>query len=425
MKLHDELKAYLEQQLPGELELLKKLVAINSFTTNKPGVNEQGQVTAAEFEQLGFKAEFVASVRPDFGEHLVLTKKGRTSKTIGLISHLDTVYPAEEEQRNHFSWRPAGDRIYGPGTVDIKGGTVVLHMTLLGIMKFAPEIFEEMNWVVLLNSSEEVMSHDFGKLCLDRLGENCLGALVFEAGARNGDTYAFVTARKGRAVFRVTAEGRGAHAGSHHERGANAVVQLADAVQRIAALTDYSKQLTYNVGIISGGAGLNRVPHEAVAEGEMRTFDMNTYREGVRALMALNSLSSVKSADDEHPCRIKIEITQESPPWPKNEKTERLFQLWSAASRAMGLAAVREERGGISDGNFICHKVPTLDGLGPNGDNAHCSEQSPDGTKEQEYVEVSSMIPKAAMNALAVIELGKSGDRKSEARYRVSCGKAF
>jgi glutamate carboxypeptidase len=72
------------------------------------------------------------------------------------------------------------------------------------------------------------------------------------------------------------------------------------------------------------------------------------------------------------------------------------------------LTVLSEERGGLSDGNFICHALPTLDGMGPNGDNAHCSEQSDDGTKEQEFVDVASILPKATLNTLAILKLVKS-----------------
>jgi glutamate carboxypeptidase len=43
--------------------------------------------------------------------------------------------------------------------------------------------------------------------------------------------------------------------------------------------------------------------------------------------------------------------------------------------------------------------------LGPTGDNAHCSEQSPDGSKEQEYTLISSFVPKAMLNITAIIKL--------------------
>ena len=64
-----------------------------------------------------------------------------------------------------------------------------------------------------------------------------------------------------------------------------------------------------------------------------------------------------------------------------------------------------QERGGLSDGNQIWDAVPTLDGLGPWGDNDHCSERSPDGAKLPEFVERSSFIPKAVLNTVAIVNL--------------------
>lgn len=400
-----QLKAYLEQQLPENLDLLKCMVDINSFTANKEGVNKLGQYTAEAFRPLGFESDFVPSVRADFGDHLVMTRKGTGSKIIGLVSHLDTVFPAEEEIKNNFHWRRVGSKIYGPGTEDIKGGTTMIHLVLKALQHFAPAVYDEITWVVLLNSSEEVYSHDFGELCVKRLGAGTLGALVFESGVRNGNTYSLVTARKGRAVYKIDVDGRAAHAGSHHQRGANAIVQLAETIQKVSALTDYNKELTFNVATINGGTVINRVPHSASAEGELRTFQREIYNEGIKRLLALNGPGSVKSAEDGHGCQVSIKVTQESPPWPRNAGTDKLFSVFQEVGRELGLTIVREERGGISDGNFFCHAMPVLDGCGPNGDNGHCSEQSADGSKEQEYVDVDSIVPKAALNTLAILKL--------------------
>ncbi|MDB6025696.1 MAG: putative Acetylornithine deacetylase/Succinyl-diaminopimelate desuccinylase [Verrucomicrobiales bacterium] len=409
MNCDPQLADFLRSQLPASLDLLKKMVAINSFTTNRDGVNCLGKFTAESFRDLGFVADYTPSFRKDYGDHLVMTRPGRTTRTIALISHLDTVFPPEEEQRNNFVWREAGERIYGPGIMDIKGGTTMIHLILSALRKVAPEAFEEITWKVILNSSEEVYSKDFGDLCLARLGKETIAALVFESGGRSDKQFLVVTARKGRAVFRITAEGRGAHAGSHHERGINAIVQISDTIQRIAALTNYSKDLTVNIGNISGGTVINRVPHLATAELEMRAFSAEVYRDAVNAIMALNGKGNVKSVEDGQPCEIKIELLTESPPWPRNDATKRLYEVWRDTGRELGLTVLPEERGGLSDGNFICHALPTLDGMGPNGDNAHCSEQSADGTKEQEYVETASILPKATLNTLAILKLIRGG----------------
>ncbi len=402
-----QLTDFLKQQLPENLSLLKSMVDINSFTLNKEGVNRLGKLTAEAFTPFGFTADSVPSIRPDYGSHLVLTKRGTGPKVIGLISHLDTVFPPEEEIKNNFHWRQTGNKIYGPGTEDIKGGTTMIHLVLKAIQKFAPAVFEEVTWVILLNSSEEVMSHDFGRLCTSRLGPGTLAALVFESGIKKGNEFTLVTARKGRAVYQINVDGRAAHAGSYHERGANAVVQLSETIQKVAALTDYKNQLTFNVATITGGTVINRVPHFASAEGELRTFQRDVYDRGIKQLLALTGKGSVISADTGHACEVKIEVTQETPPWPRNAGTDQLFATFEEVGRDLGFTVVREERGGISDGNFICHAMPVLDGLGPNGDNGHCSEQSADGSKEQEYVDLSSIVPKAALNTLAILRIVK------------------
>src|SRR5258708_1040347 len=104
--------------------MLGKMVGINSFTSNREGVNRLARFTAESFAPIGFSAEFVPSMNSEFGEHLVLTRRGRSEKSIAMVSHLDTVFPPEEEERNNFHWLPEGDRIYGPGTQDIKGGKI-------------------------------------------------------------------------------------------------------------------------------------------------------------------------------------------------------------------------------------------------------------------------------------------------------------
>lgn len=399
------LQSFLESQLPAALELLRQMVGINSFTLNPEGVNQLARFTAAAFAPLGFTAEFVPSTNPRFGEHLVLTRHGTGSKSVAMVSHLDTVFPPEEETRNQFHWQVEGDRIFGPGTNDIKGGTVVMWLMLKALQAQSPAEFDATTWKLFLNSSEEMYSPDFGAVCRARFGNNTLAALVFESEGRLGQEHLMVVARKGRATWRVTANGRGAHAGSSHEQGANAVVQLGRVVDRIAALTDAAKDLTVNVATISGGTVLNRVPHEAVMEGEFRAFSPEVYQQAKSALIALAGPGDVHARSDNFPCSLKVEILSESRPWPRNAGTDQLFEFWRAAGELMGYPTNLQERGGLSDGNLIWDAVPTLDGLGPWGDNSHCSERSTDGSKLPEYVEISSFVPKATVNTLALLKL--------------------
>jgi glutamate carboxypeptidase len=396
---------FLERQQPAALDLLRQMVEINSWTENREGVNRLGRLTAECFAPLGFTAEFVPSTTPAYGDHLVLTRRGSSAHSLALVSHLDTVFPPQEEERNNFRWQPEGDRIYGPGTSDIKGGTVMMWLVLEALRAQSPAVFETTTWRLFLNSSEETFSPDFGDLCRSRFDSGTLAALVFEADGQTDGLLRLVVARKGRMTWRATAHGRGAHAGGRHPHGANAIVQLGQTIQRIAALTDYARDLTFNVARVQGGTGLNRVPHEATAEGELRAFSPEVFAQARSSLLAQAGRGEVRSAADGFICRVDLEILTETRPWPRNPGTDHLMALWRDTSQELGLAVESEQRGGLSDGNMLWDAVPTLDGLGPWGDFDHCSERSADGSKLPEYVVASSFVPKAALNTRAICRL--------------------
>ena len=401
------LREHCARELPATLEMLRQMVAINSFTENPEGIARLGELTAKSFAPLGFTPLFVQAADPRFGCHLVMKSPFVAgAPTIALISHLDTVYTEEEEQQNDFHWREERPRIYGPGTNDIKGGTALLHLTLSGLRACAENIFTQTNWVVLLNACEEVISADFGKLCRAHLPADTLAALIFEGDGDDGDGCSLVSARKGRATFAIEVQGRGAHAGTQHAQGANAIIQLARIVSEMSGITDYANALTVNLGSLHGGTVANRVPHSARAELEMRAFDPDIYAGAKRRILAFNGPGDLSSASaDAHPCRVAVSLGHETGPWPVNPGTEKLIALWHDSGRSLGLDVHSDQRGGLSDGNVLWDAFPTLDGLGPRGQNCHCSEQSADGSKQQEWVDATSFVPKSVLNATAIARL--------------------
>ena len=398
-------RSFLERQMPAALEMLRQMVGINSFTSNREGVRRLGGLTAEFFKPLGFSAEYVPSTNPEWGDHLVMSRAGHGGKSIALVSHLDTVFPPEEELANNFRWQEEGDRIFGPGTLDIKGGTVMMWLVLTALQAQAPKVFEEVAWKLFWNSSEERLSGDFESVCKRRLDKPTTAILIFEGENRANGKRLMVAARKGRATWRVKVRGRSAHAGGSLASGANAIVQLGRTVQCIDALTDFSKGLTFNVGKIWGGSVLNRVPHEAVAEGEFRAFSPEVFQEAKSRLLDLAGPGEIRSKIDGYRCSVEMEITEESRAWPRNPATDQLLKLWMDAASQLGTSVIAEERGGLSDGNSLWDVAPTLDGLGPWGDNDHCSERTADGSKLPEFVEISSFVPKAALNTIAICDL--------------------
>jgi len=409
-QLRPTIETFLGENMPEYLGYLKQMVQINSYTENPDGINALGALTANIFENLGFGSERIPSVYASYGQHVVLTRPGRTEKKIGFVSHLDTVFPPEEEARNGFGWHLQGDRIYGPGTVDIKGGTVLIYMVLAALQRFVPDVFHDVNWVILLDASEEANAEDFGQLCRERLeGAHTLACLVFEGGYQENDEFWVVRTRKGMAVYDISVEGKAAHAGTSHKQGANAIVQLAHTIQRLADMTDHDQRVTVNVGVINGGTVTNRVPHYANAQLEMRTFDQALYKSVMADIAALKDEVVVASEEGDYSCKVNVKLVRQTAPWPANDATDRLIAVWQRVGESLGFRVLPEERGGLSDGNHFWQYVPTLDGLGVAGGNAHCSERSSDGSKDQEYCRISSFVPKALLNIMGILELAQEG----------------
>jgi glutamate carboxypeptidase len=394
------LQSSAEKHLRAALDFLRRLVAINSFTANAEGVDEVARLTAAAFAPLGFEAELAPCATPGTGHHLFLTHRGQGGEPIVLVTHSDTVFPPEEERLNDFKWdeRPDEGRIYGPGTVDNKGGTALIWLMLQSLRDAAPDVYERTHWLVAANAAEEITGDDFGRATAERCGGKARAVLVFEGGPVDERGWHIVSSRKGRSTWRLCAEGKAAHAGSKHHEGINAIDALSRVLPDIAALTNAEAERTVNIGLVQGGTVVNRVPHEAVAEWECRATES-------AALKHADDFFATLSGTAANGAKLTAERTGITAAWPGGVESEALFHLWHEAAAMMNLTAVSVPRGGLSDANHLWQLAPTLDGLGPYGANAHCSERSADGRKLPEYVEPGSFVPKAVMNGLALMKL--------------------
>jgi glutamate carboxypeptidase len=341
---------YFQSTLPESIDLLRRLVEVNSFTANEAGVRRNAEIVEEMFE--GFRARRE-------GEHLVLTRPG--SRRVVLISHLDTVYAPDDG----FAWREEGPRIYGPGVADIKGGTVVMWRALLALRQFAPDAFEGLGWTLLFNASEERGSAGFAELAR-REAAGAEACLAYEPGY---PANTLVVARKGSARFTLRVRGRSAHSGSRHEEGANAIVELAGKILKIAALTDYARGITTNVGVARGGTVVNAVPESAEALIDLRAKDPDSFEAGKREIRAICREAEVRSASDGFPCALELEDHHDYTPMVRNAGTDALFEL----ARGVDPTVEPQERGGSGDVCHVWREAPTLDGLGPVGDDCHCT----------------------------------------------------
>lgn len=396
-------KQHLTQMENQAFEFLHELVNINSQTKNAHGVNVVGQKCIDLFALLGFSAEIVPSqLDPTYGDYVFLTHPGESKKNIALVSHLDTVYTVEEEKSNDFCWREEGERLYGPGVSDIKGGTIVIFMVLKTLKDKNPQLFNKYTWHVLLNAREEEGTEEFSQLATKYVTEETQAVLVYEAGGIEAQGSNIVTARKGVARFYMETVGRQAHSGTDHHRGANALLELAHKIVAIEQETCYKRGLTFNVGEAQGGVAINRVPDHAYCYIDIRTKTQKDFDFAVDFIHRFAGDGVVKSSSGDFQCKTIVKQMPSYPCWPQNENSDKLAQVFVEAGKDLGLHIDPKPRAGASDGSSFWQIAPTVDGLGPLGANDHCSIHKPQEGKEQEYIIKSSLCERALLNIVAI-----------------------
>ncbi len=268
-----------------------------------------------------------------------------------------------------------GDRLYGPGVYDMKGGA---WLALEAFREVATSEKATRPIVYIVTPDEEIGS-PMTRPLIEALARKSTCALVTEP-ARDGGR--IVTSRKGVGRFDVHVEGRPAHAGSRHRDGRNAIHEAAALILAIEALTDYARGITTTVGMIAGGTAVNTIPQHCRFPVDLR---VETVADGVEMEAAIRGLVP-RNSD----FRLTITGGMNRPPYERSEGTDRLFAHARAIAAELGFDLVSSDKvGGGSDGNFTAALgIPTLDGLGIDGDGAHTL---------QEYGLISSIAPRRAL----------------------------
>ena len=353
------------------IEGIERWVEIESPTDDVAAVNRMIDRVLTDLNGIPVRIERLSG-RSGFGDTLVARTHGEGAGIL-ILSHIDTVHPNGTLATS--PCRRDGDRLYGPGVYDMKGGA---YLALDAFRKVAREKSARLPITFLFTPDEEVGSPSSREL-IEREAGRARYALVTEP-ARDGGKV--VTSRKGVGRFEATATGVPAHSGTRHRDGHSAIDEMARQISAIAAMTDYARGITTNVGKISGGTAPNVVPERCWISIDLRVPDERAGEEMEAKILGLAPVDP----------GVKLVITggMNRPPFKKTPESTALFHHAQKLAREMGFELAEAARaGGGSDGNFTAALgVPTLDGLGIDGDGAHTG---------WEYALVSSIEPRARL----------------------------
>ena len=368
--------AALTERVPEMTSQLSELVSCESPSDDLARLAECASLLSGMGAAvLGAEA---SPVKVDGRTHLVW--RLGPAPSVVLVGHYDTVWPTGTIERWPFAVDAAG-RATGPGAFDMKAGIV----QMLHAVSILPGAALEAGGVAVVLTADEELGSQTSRSLVEETARGMRAALVLEPSARG----ALKVGRKGTSMYEVHAVGRSAHAGLEPEKGVNATVELAHQILTIAGMGRPERGTTVTPTVASAGTTTNTVPAGALLHVDARATDPDEQR---RVDDDMRRLTPVLAGSE-----VRVEGGINRPPM-DSRLSSSLMSLARSVAERIGMAPLEGvEVGGASDGNFTAGiGVPTLDGLGADGDGAHA---------EGEYALVGAMPERAALVAGMVAEL--------------------
>lgn len=332
---------------------------IESPTGYKAGVDAVGNYLAALSEKKGWLVERFP--QPVAGDVLCITMNPDADKEpICFSGHMDTVHPV-----GLFGDPPVrieGDKLYGPGAEDCKGGIVAGFLAMDALDRCG---FTDRPVRMLLQSDEEGGSSVSGKATIKYICERAKGSVAF-FNLEGGEADEACLVRKGIVTYLLTVKGVSAHASNCAKKGANAIAEMAHKIIELEKLKD-DAGLTCNCGVINGGSVPNTVPDTCQMKINIR-FATQEQLEWVREYVQ-------KVADTVYVpgCTCTVEQATFRVAMEYNERNQKLLDRVNEILEANGMPKKNmvKRKGGSDAADVTVSGTPAIDSLGVDGDFIH------------------------------------------------------
>jgi glutamate carboxypeptidase len=354
---------------------LKPWVECESPTFDAAAVNRVLDLASRDLAVMGARIERIPG-RMGCGDCLRATFPHPKADKPGILimGHFDTVHPLGTLAR--LPWRRDGQRCYGPGIYDMKGGN---YLALEAVRQLARAgIATHLPVTVLFTSDEEIGSPSTRDLIEAEAARHAF-VLVPEPGGLADNSV--VTGRYAIARFNLESIGRPSHAGARLSEGRSAIRAMAKKIVEIDDMT--TEDCTFSVGVVHGGQWVNCVATTCTAEALSMAKRQSDLDHGVERMLALSA-----TVND---VTFKVTRGVTRPVWEPDPRSMALYETAREMAALLGTKLPHGSRGGGSDGNFTgAMGIPTLDGLGVRGAGGHTLE---------EHIEVASLAERGRLMA--------------------------
>ncbi|MEE5068590.1 M20/M25/M40 family metallo-hydrolase [Pseudomonas alliivorans] len=378
-------KAEAEQK--AYLATVKELVDVDTGTGQAPGLKTVSALLVERLKALGAEVTTTPAT-PSAGDNIVGTIKGNGSRSFLLMVHYDTVFGPGTAAKRPF--RQDGERAYGPGVADAKGGVaMILHSLKL----LQDQGFKDFGTLTVLFNPDEETGSSGSKNIIAELARQHDYVFSYEP----PDKDAVTVATNGINGVILDVKGKSSHAGSAPEAGRNAAMELAHQMLQLKDLGDPAKGTTVNWTLIKGGEKRNIIPSSASAEADMRYSDLG---ESDRVIADAQRIVQKKLIDG---TEVSVRLEKGRPPLAKNPGSEQLAKtaqtLYGKIGRNIEPIAMRFG----TDAGYAyvpgSEKPAVLETMGVVGAGLHADD---------EYIELSSIAPRLYLTVALIKQLSEA-----------------
>ena len=372
---------------------LAQAVQIDSATENLAGVRQMAAVFGDRLAELGFDRRF-EELPASTGRagHLVAERHGTRGRRVLLLGHLDTVLPGG-------NFRREGDKAFGSGTSDIKGGDLVIIYALRALQTAGA--LDGAQITVVMTGDEEAVGQPMA----------ACRQVLFEAAQRHDVVLAFenaiahtgTVARRGSLSWELETQGATGHSSGIFSAamGAGAVYEAARILDAFYTELRALDGLTLNPAMIAGGtvtslsrtggtvSGKTNITAQRVqVRGDLRTMSAAQLTQAREQMQAIVSRHLPRTS-------ATITFNEGYPAMPETPGNLALLQQLDVVSRDLGFPAItayNPKGRGAGDIAFVCPPLPGLDGLGVRGEGAHAPGEWADLATVPELVKRAAIL---------------------------------
>ena len=389
----EKLLAAARSAQPAVIDSLREMVLIESGSQDAAGLKAMADYIEGRLRTLGAATERIKAGNGP-GEMVKGTFTGTGKRNFMLIAHLDTVYDKGILATEPF--RQDGNKLYGPGIADDKGGIAVILHSLAMLRDAGWKDYARLT--VLINPDEEVGSGGSGET-LAKLGETHDVVLSFEPTAAKAvakDEGVLLMAA-GTATARMAVKGRASHAGAAPDQGRNALIELSYQLLQTQDVAKGVPGAQLNWTTATAGAVRNQIPEQAEAGGDVRLLSADAADKLLAALRA--KVAEGRRVPD---TETTVSLQVGRPPYVAGTKGMAL------ATKAQAIYAELDGRklllhpstGGGTDAGYAGRsgKPAVLESLGLAGWGYHAKD---------EYIEIDSIVPRLYLTTRLLSDLGR------------------